>query len=1020
MVTSTSERASTISGEVRAPSVLAVLVVHDGAAWLRECLQALAAQTHPRLGVVAVDVGSSDGSDALLRQALGDARVLSVGADVGMAGALRSALDLPAAHAADYVLMLHDDTALAPDAVARMVDAAQGIAGLEHVGIVGPKVVDWDDPKVLRDVGGSTDRFGHPYSPLQEDEMDQGQYDRVLEVLYVSSCAMLVSRGAWQRTGAFDERLDGHHDDLDFCWRARLAGFRVLMTPLAQVRHRQARAAGARGREAGHGGQYQAERAALAAMLKNYGVWSLLWLLPLHAVIGVLRLVSLTLSRRFEDAYELASAWTWNLVHLPSTLRRRVRAQSVRSVGDGAVRRFMQSALIRMPRWFQQAERILEEQLEDEGTRVPVRARALSLGSQHPVLVGWVFGAAVALLSYRVLMSAPALEGGALPAFPGPATTYFGELLSAVRTTGLGGTSAASPALALLGALAWLPGFGGAVVAKLLLGALPPLAALVLYRGLARQTGDRVAAVVAGVTLALSAFVFWAFSDGRIALLAAVVVIAAVFDRVDQAFGERPSAPIRFVVATGAIVALGLAFAPGVGLAIAAMVIAAIVTGPRRIGGLLLLVAAAAVASALVFPLVPAFVRYPGAALGSWVGAADLLRLGRLAPGPGPGTWAVAWFVPVAAGIAFSLVGPDLRLRAWRGVVLALLGTLLAWASAAGWLPPAMTNAPVYVALAAVAEAAVIAYGVATIGAGMGRQAFGYRQIAVGALGIVLLVGLAGQILQAALGGWAIGPNGLPSAWPVVANAPVDARVLWIGRPEPGRFPAPGGDPIGVVDAGPASIRFGITDRDGASVLDLARPDGGAGYQFVRAALSALLSGGTSHAGALLAPLGVRFVVAGAGDVPPDVRDRLDAQIDLDLVPAEGLVIFRNARALPPAFVTDDRTFARAARASRLVDVAALGDVAALAMRPSGSSWTSTSGGGFGYVADQRASGWRVTTPEGEQSTSPAFGWAIGFEAPPGAFRLTYEDQGVRTAAIAVLGVLWLGVLWLTRRPGSR
>jgi GT2 family glycosyltransferase len=1018
MVTSASERAST-SEAVRAPSVLAVLVVHDGAAWLRECLQSLAAQTHPRLGVVAVDVGSSDGSDALLRQALGDARVLSVGAEVGIGGAFHVALDLPAAHAADYVLVLHDDAALAPDAVARMVDAAQGIAGLEHVGVVGPKVVDWDDPKVLRDVGGSTDRFGHPYSPLQEDEMDQGQYDRVLEVLYVSSCAMLVSRGAWQRTGAFDERLDGYHDDLDFCWRARLAGFRVLMTPLAQVRHRDARATGVGGRDALHGGQYQAERAALAAMLKNYGLLSLLWLLPLHVVIGILRLISLTLSRRFEDAYELASAWTWNLVHLPSTLRRRVRAQSVRSVRDGAVRRFMQSTLIRMPRWFQQAERIFEEQLGEEREHVPVRARALSLGTEHPVLVGWLVAAGLALLAYRVL-SAPTLEGGALPAFPGPPARYIGELLSAVRTTGLGGTYAASPALALFGALASVPGADGAVVAKVLLGVLPPLAALVLYRGLTRQTGDRVAAVVAGITFALSAVVFWAFSDGRISLLAGFVAIAALFDRVDVAFGERPSASVRFVVATGATVALGVAFAPGVALAAAAIVVAAVVTGPRRIRGLLLLLASAAVAGVLVFPLLPAFAMSPGPAFGSWVGVADLVRLGRLAPGPGPGTWVVAWFVPVAATIAFSLVGPSSRRRAWRAVVLAVLGTFLAWASAAGWLPFAMSNAPIYVGLAAVAEVAVIGYGIATIGAGIGRQAFGYRQIAVGALGLVLLVGLASQALQAALGGWAIGANGLPSAWPVVANAPTDARVLWIGLPEPGRFPAPGGDPIGVADAGRASVRYGITDRDGASVLDLARPDGGPGYDYVRAVVTELVSGGTSHMGALLAPLGVRFVVAGSGDVSPEARDRLDAQLDLDLVPAEGLVIYRNARALPPAFVTMDRPFARAARSSRLIDVASLGDVATSAMRPSGTSWSATSSGGFGYVADQRAAAWHVKTPNGERPTSPAFGWAIGFEAPSGAFALTYDDQDVRTVEVALLGALWLGVLWLTRRPGSR
>ena len=45
---------------------------------------------------------------------------------------------------------------------------------------------------------------------------------------------MLISREAWQRVGVFDERLDSRHEDLDFCWRARLAGFRVLMTPLAR------------------------------------------------------------------------------------------------------------------------------------------------------------------------------------------------------------------------------------------------------------------------------------------------------------------------------------------------------------------------------------------------------------------------------------------------------------------------------------------------------------------------------------------------------------------------------------------------------------------------------------------------------------------------------------------------------------------------------------------------------------------------------------------------------------------
>ena len=149
---------SPASDDVRSPSVLAVLITRDAAGWLRESLRSLAEQTHPRLGVVAVDNGSTDGTAELLQQALGEGRVIALGENRRIAGALRVATELPAAQAADYLLVVHDDAALAPDAVARLVEAAEGIEGVERVGVVGPKIVDWDDPRVLREVGRSTDR----------------------------------------------------------------------------------------------------------------------------------------------------------------------------------------------------------------------------------------------------------------------------------------------------------------------------------------------------------------------------------------------------------------------------------------------------------------------------------------------------------------------------------------------------------------------------------------------------------------------------------------------------------------------------------------------------------------------------------------------------------------------------------------------------------------------------------------------------------------------------------------------
>ncbi len=1021
MVTSTSDRTESFD-DVRTPSVLVVLVVRNGLPWLRECLQALAAQTQTRLGILAVDNGSTDGSGKVLEQALGSARVLHRSGELGFAGALREALELPVTRAADYLLILHDDTALAPDAVSKMVEAAEGIGGVERVGVVGPKVVDWDRPRILREVGRSTDRFGHPYTPLQDGEMDQGQYDRVLEVLYVSSCAMLVSREAWQRTGAFDERLGGHHDDLDFCWRARLAGFRVLMTPLAQARHRGAGARGERedSAERHRSPQYYAERAALASMLKNYGVVSLAWLLPAHVVVGVLRIAYLTLARRFEDAYELLSAWTWNLVHLPSTLRRRIRAQSVRTVRDRSVRRFMESAFFRVPRWFQRAERILEEQIEEEREQPSLRTRAASLASQHPALVAWTVGALVAAAAYRQVIGPFALSGGALARFPAAPGDFFRELLSGFRTTGLGGTQAASPALAALGAVSEILFASTAVAQKTLLVLLPPAAGYFLYRGLVRQTGQPVAAVLAASSYVLCSLVFWAFSEGRLPVLVALAVVPVVADRLEAAFGREPQArPVRLGVGLGAALAVGAGFLPGI-VPGALLLLAVQVLGGRRRGrGLLVSLIAAVTAAALVFPMLPAIAQAPSAALASHLGTLSFGLLARLSPAPGAGTWAAAWFLPVAALIAFSVVGPGHRARAWRAALTAVAGVFLAWGSSAGYLPGPLANAPAYLIVSAASEAAVVAYGLATIGSGIERQAFGYRQIAAGALAIVLAFGLGGQALVAAYGSWEIGPNGLPSAWPVVSGTPGQFRVLWIGRPDGARFPAPGGDPQGVIEAGAASVRYALTDRNGITALDVGRAAEGTGYDYVREVLGELLAGDTSHAGALLAPLGVRYLVARAGDLPQAAAARLGAQVDMNLVPAGGLVIYENARALPLAFTTTSAPFRRAAAGTALAPIA---QVPAPPVRPlvREAAGFDAGGEGFGFVSWQDEGGWRVDSAGGRAGTERAFGWAIGFDAGPGGARLVFTKQRVRTLEMWSLALLWVAVLWITRRPVSR
>jgi hypothetical protein len=396
--------------------------------------------------------------------------------------------------------------------------------------------------------------------------------------------------------------------------------------------------------------------------------------------------------------------------------------------------------------------------------------------------------------------------------------------------------------------------------------------------------------VVAATAYVLSATMLWSFSEGRLSLLVVLAVLPLAWDRIDAAFARRaPEHPFRFGIGLGVALSIGAAFAPAIVLPVALFALVNLVAGRRRDRGSALVALAALAAAALAFPVVIAASGDPASALTSEIGTTDPWSLLRLAPGTGPGTWAVAAFLPIAAIVCFAGAGDPQRGRAWRALIVAVSGTLLAWASVAGQLPVALSNAPMWIGAAAVAESALLAYGLSTFGKGLERQAFGARQLGVAVLAVVLSVGIAGQALQVTFAEWAVGPGGLPPAWPVIASTGQGPfRILWLGEPDGDRFPAPGGDPISLAEAGERTVRFGLTDRDGVSALDEGRARSGTGYDELHAVLERVLAGGTRHAGALLGPFGIRFVIAEDGDLPPGVAERLTEQLDLDRLPAGG------------------------------------------------------------------------------------------------------------------------------------
>jgi GT2 family glycosyltransferase len=1012
-----------------APSVLAVLVARNGAPWIRSALSSLARQTHPRLGVLAVDNASSDGTGNALERVLGRRRVLRLDRDLGFTGAVRRALEVPAAAEADFVLLMHDDVVLAPEAVERMVAAARR---LEGVGVVGPKVLDWGRPRMLREVGFSADRFGYPHSPVEEGELDQGQYDAPREVLFVSSAAMLVSRSAWSRAGLPDERLTPADGDLELGWRMRLSGFRVMVAPEAVIHHRAATGEGERADAPPVRVRYRTERAALVALLTNCRLVTLLWVLPLYAVQGLGRLALYLLSRRLDRAGDLTAAWWWNVSHLPGTVRRRVRAQAVRRVPDREIGRFLSPATARLTRWAQQAgalvmgRRIGWVEEGEELEAAPLPTRVASVVATHPVAVASIAAVLFTLVAFRGVLFVPHIEGGAIPAVPDAPAGFFRALVEPWRSTGFGGPEAPSPALVPWGVASVVTLGDPDLLLRLAVALIPFAAGIAGHVALRRLGVASGPAVVGGIAYALSGLVLWSASEGRIPVAVVLVLLPWLTVRLVTAFAPGgPHRPIRWVVGTAMGLAFALAFFPAVRLSLGLVVVSLLLfteRGGSRVRGTLLSVSVAAVAAALVFPLVLSLSEGGGGTVeGS--APAELMALLRLSPGDGPGAGPAALFLPVAGLIGFVLADGRWRRAAWRALVVATAGVPLALLAAAGYLPEAVSSPLAFLAASTMSWCFLVALGTASLSPAVRRAAFGLPQLVGAALVAVVLVGGAAQALQAMVGTWGVGEERLLPAWPVVAgdDAGTPFRVLWLAEDDGLPFPPPGGDPEGrVATADDVVVAYGVTGRRGRSVTATALPSTGPPYDRLEDVLGNVLSARLRHGGALLAPFGIRYVVVGEGHLPAPVSSALGEQVDLDLVQrAGGLFVYRNATASWKAAVFPGPEALDAAGAVSILGPLRYEDASSEPLaRGDRTTWSGPvpETPSLVIVADRYDPGWRA----GRTAPFPAFGWALGFPAEAGSVEVRHDGGPRRAIELTALAALWIAALWVVRRrPGA-
>ncbi|MBG0828050.1 glycosyltransferase family 2 protein [Planomonospora sp. ID67723] len=558
-------------------TVTAIVVSHDGARWLGETLDALLRQTRPVDRVVGADNGSRDGSAALLKDALGPNAVLTLPRSTGFGEAVAEVLArLEPVGGREWIWLLHDDCA--PDA--RALETLLRAADQDpKAGVLGPKLRDWLDRRLLLEVGVTVDRTGRRDTGLEPREFDQGQYDGVRDVLSVSTAGMLIRRDVWDEMGGLDPFLPIFRDDLDLCWRVRAAGHRVQNVTRAVAWH--AEAASRRRRRITVSGDHPRRldrRNAIFVVLANLPFWPLVRALLRNVAGSSFRALLFLLAKQPANALDEIVALGSILVHPIRMIRARRARAAGRRQHYAAIERLLTPPGAGYRRLADRVQSYLAGSgfVESAGRHHAGGAAGEDDGDElltddagmmrrvfgNPGVLLFLALALITLIAERGLVGGARLGGGALVPVIGGSADLWALYTEGYHQGGLGSDGWAPPYVAVLAALSSLL-FGKTwlAVSVLLLGCVP-LAGFSAYAATRSMIPGRWTRVWLASSYALLPVATGAVAAGRLGTAVVFVLLpvyAALATAVLTAEHRRAR---RAAWALGLALAIGTAFAP--------------------------------------------------------------------------------------------------------------------------------------------------------------------------------------------------------------------------------------------------------------------------------------------------------------------------------------------------------------------------------------------------------------------------------------------------------------------------
>ena len=298
-----------------------VILNWNGKHMLERFLPSVTAHTTGDAEVVIADNGSTDDSLAFLNDHYPTLRVIPLDKNYGFAEGYNRAL---AQIEADYYVLLNDDVEVTPNWIDPVIAQMQQN---QRTAICQPKLLMYDQRDTFEYAGGAggfIDKYGYPFCRgriFTTLEQDRGQYDDAREIFWASGAAMFVRADVWKELGGLDGEFFAHMEEIDFCWRAKNAGYSVEYCPQSVVYH----VGGGTLPKSNPRKTYLNFRNNMALLYKNLPPSRLAWVMVLRVVLDYVAAFKFLLERKPQEFWAVARAHRAFYRWLPQLKKRRRR-----------------------------------------------------------------------------------------------------------------------------------------------------------------------------------------------------------------------------------------------------------------------------------------------------------------------------------------------------------------------------------------------------------------------------------------------------------------------------------------------------------------------------------------------------------------------------------------------------------------------------------------------------------------------------------------------------------------------